>query len=803
MTKLFTLVTLTFIIGFPATLLADDSSEDRGVLKGVVVDEETGEPLEFANVILRGTDYGTTTDAQGEFEIRNIPPGTYNVQASFVGYRQRVVYDVDISRARETTLEIELEPDASRLDEITIRPSAVSRTDESPVSMRSISTSEIERSPGGNRDISRVVQSLPGVATGIGGFRNDLIIRGGAPAENTFYLDDIEVPTINHFTTQGASGGPVGMINVDFIRDVELYTSAFPANKEGALSSVMDLRQRNATDRFGLTATLGASDVGATVEGPIGEDANFLISARRSYLQFLFEALELPFLPTYTDVQFRFNWNINPDNQVTFIGLGAIDDFELNTGLDDTEQQRYILNNLPVNEQWNYTRGLRYRNSGDNRETMLVLSRNKLNNSAFKYEDNDDSDPDNLILDYESVETENKARLENRLRWGNYRLNAGVNYEYSIYTIDNFQRISTPQGVIETDFDSRLTMNQYGAFVQGSGRFVDQRLILSAGMRVDGADYNEETRNPLTQFSPRVSASWFFTDRFSVNANVGRYFQLPPYTILGYRDTNTEELINRDNGITYIQSDHLVGGFEYSTDFDMIFSIEGFGKWYDNYPYLTREGVSLANLGSDFGVIGNEPAEPTSSGRSYGVETLIQQKFRDGFYGTLAYTWVRSEFEDQQGNLVPSAWDNRHLLTFTGGWQFASGWEIGARFRLSGGTPFTPYDEERSSRKEVWDVRGEGIPDFSRVNEERLGWFHELDIRLDRRFFFDNFTLSFFVDVQNVYGSDIELQPFLNVRRDEQGNAQPDPDREGFYDTYLLDNTSGEVLPTVGIVFEL
>lgn len=793
------LIGIIILLVVHATAFANN--DEGGVLRGTVTDEATGEPLEFANVILRGTDLGATTNSDGEFEIKDIPPGRYNVQASFLGYRSETIHEVRITRARESTIEIELEPDPSRLDEIVISPSAVSRTEESPVSTRSISTSEIDRSPGGNRDISRVVQSLPGVASGIGGFRNDLIIRGGSPAENTFYLDEIEVPTINHFTTQGASGGPVGLINVDFIRDVDFYTSAFPANREGALSSVMELQQRNGMDRLGITATVGASDFGATVEGPIGDDANFLVSFRRSYLQFLFQQLELPFLPIYNDLQFRFNWNINNNNQFTFIGLGAIDNFELNTDADDTEQQRYILNNLPVNEQWNYTRGLRYINSGDNRETTLVLSRNKLNNSAFKYEDNDDSDPDNLILDYESEETENKARLENRWRWGNYRLNTGVNYEYAIYTVDNFQRITTPTGVRTIDFDSRLPIHQYGAFLQSSGRFFDQQLSLSFGLRVDAADYNDETQNPLNQLSPRLAASWFFTDQFSLNANIGRYYQLPPYTILGYRDDD-DNLVNRDNGITYIRSDHLVGGVEYVTDFDLVLSLEGFGKWYDNYPFLTREGVSLANLGSDFGVIGNEPAEPTSSGRSYGIEALIQQNFRDGIYGTLAYTLVRSEFEAQDGELAPSAWDNRHILTFTGGWQFADGWEVGARFRLLGGTPYTPYDRERSAKKEVWDIRGEGVPDFSRVNEKRLGWFHELDVRVDRRFFFDNFSLNLYADVQNAYGSETELQPFLNVKRDDEGNPLPDPERDGFYQVTELENTSGTILPTVGIVFE-
>ncbi len=790
----------------------DTSSEyGRGVIRGIVRDAEDGSPLEFANVFVEGTQFGISTDLNGYFELRNIPPGRYNLRFSYVGYQSRTVYEIQLSRNRDNRINIDLVPKATQFGEIIVRPSPFNRTPESPVSKRTISSSEIERAPGGNRDISRVIQSLPGVSTGAAGFRNDILVRGGSPGENSFYLDDIEVPTINHFTTQGASGGPVGLINVDFIREVDFYTGAFPANRGNALSSIMELRQKNGTDKFGFTATVGASDIGLTAEGPIGSDADFIFSYRRSYLKYLFELLELPFLPIYTDIQFRFRYRPAVNHDFTFIGLGAIDDFTLNTSANRTEQQQYILGYLPVNEQWNYTRGMRYRNFGDNRTTTLVVSRNKLNNRAFKYENNDDSSPDNLILDYTSTETENKMRLENLFNPGSYRLNFGVSYEYSIYTSDSFNLTSLPgTDVIQVvDFESELRLHHWGLFAQGSSDFFRRRLSLSAGFRMDATNFSDATRNLIDQFSPRFSLAWYLTGNLSFNANTGIYYQLPAYTVLGYRD-NEGRLLNRDNNVTYIRANHYVAGFEYMATESLIFSIEGFLKQYRNYPFLTKKGISMANLGSDFGVIGSEPAESTSRGRSYGLEFFAQQKLYRNFYGIFAYTLFWSQFQDISGDYIPSAWDNRHLISATAGKQLSGGWDIGFRWQLLGRTPFTPYDIERSSRKEVWDINNQGLSDFSRLSEERLATFHQLDVRIDKRFYFKRFNIALYLDVQNVYAFQAELQPFLNVRRDEQGlpipaendyNPQFRADRQ-YYQTYLLDNLSGEILPTIGLIFE-
>ena len=203
-------------------LTTNSVSSQSGVIKGSVVDAINNEAIPFANVFIENTKTGVSSDLDGNYIIENLKPGLYNITCSFVGYKPKSFSEIIVSSNKPTSLIIKLTESSTNLEEVEITASPFQKTEESPVSKRNISATEIYRNPGGNRDISKVIQSLPGVASTVS-FRNDIIIRGGAPNENRFYLDGIEVPNINHFATQGSSGGPVGMINVNFIREVDLY----------------------------------------------------------------------------------------------------------------------------------------------------------------------------------------------------------------------------------------------------------------------------------------------------------------------------------------------------------------------------------------------------------------------------------------------------------------------------------------------------------------------------------------------------------------------------------------------------
>ena len=791
-------------------LLVTISFAQNGSIKGRVFDPINNEGVPFANVVIQGTATGAVTDFDGNYAIENLEPGLYNVEASSVGYETKVEYEIQTFNNKPAFVNIELSPASELLEAVEIVASPFSKREEAPVSMRTIGVSEIERNPGGNRDISRVIQSLPGVASPPS-FRNDIIIRGGAPNENKFYLDGVEVPNINHFATQGSSGGPVGLINVNFIKEVDFYSAAFPANRGNATSSIFDFTLKDGNpEKIKANITVGSSDYGLTLDGPIGEKTTYIFSIRRSYLQLLFSALKLPFLPIYNDAQFKVKTKINAKNEISLIGLGALDQFEINTGVNDgvddpvtLERNQFILGNLVSNDQWNYTIGAAYKHFSENSFQQVVVSRNHLDNRAVKYFNNDESIEANKILDYRSQEIENKIRLEHTWRGEGWKWNVGVGYENALFTNRTYNRFVTASGEqLVADFRSELNLNKYSVFTQISKGFIADRLKFSLGVRTDVAGYNDAMENPIDQLSPRLSASYLFAPKWSLNASVGRFFQLPPYTILGYRD-NANNLVNKQNGITYIQADHAVLGLEYLPFTNTKISLEGFYKVYDNYPFLTRNNVSLANLGSDFGVIGNDPAVPLSGGRAYGLEFLIQQKLTKGFYGILAATLVKSEFEDKNGDLRPSAWDNGQIVTLTAGKKFKGDWEVGARFRYLGASPYTPYDTAGSSIRETWDLRGVALPDYDRLNEERTGAVHQLDMRVDKRWFFAKWSLDLYLDIQNVYNFQAPLAPSLTVVRDDNGDPLVDPTDPTRYSTKEIQNFSGTILPSIGIIIEL
>ncbi|RXQ97551.1 TonB-dependent receptor [Ancylomarina salipaludis] len=778
-----------------------------GHIKGRVFNSINNEAVPFANIAIANTNKGTTADINGNFLLDNLAPGSYNLICSSVGFETYFLYEVTVSSSKPIRINIPLQKNIQQLEEVKIKATPFNKTQESPLSMRSINSTEIYRSPGGNRDISKVIQILPGVASTLA-FRNDIIVRGGSPNENRFYLDGIEVSNINHFATQGASGGPVGMINLNFIQNLDFYAGAFPSNKGNALSSVLDFKQRNGNDeRLSGNLTVGSSDFGMSLEGPIGEKSSFIFSVRRSYLQLLFKALKLPFLPTYNDMQFKHNIKLNAKNTLTLIGLGAIDDLKLNTsvnkGLTDTKEidrNTYILGNLPVNSQWNYTLGAKWLHYSKNSYQSFIVSRNHLNNEAIKYKDNIEQ-ANLLLLNYKSQEIENKFKFESTKRKGAWKWNLGVSSDFVKYTNSTFRKKEQNGEAVTINFNSELTFGKYALFTQVSRKFIDDRLSLSLGVRSDFSDYSKEMVNPLDQLSPRFSASYSLSPKFNVNFNTGRYFQLPAYTVMGYRDGNNT-LINKKNKITFIQSKHWVAGIDYNpTQYSKI-SIEGFYKKYKNYPFLLADSISLANLGGDYGVIGNEAAKSISKGKSYGLEILMQQKLSHRIYGILSYTWVRSKFKDKHGLYVPSSWDNKHILNITAGKKFNNNWEFGMKFRLLGPAPYTPYDVELSARKEIWDIAQSGQFDWDRLNKKRNPTSHSLDIRLDKKWFLKNWAINAYLDIQNIYNFQAKTEPYLSVERDASGNPIEDPNNPLAYKTYQIENKSGSILPSIGLMIE-
>lgn len=765
-------------------------------IKGVVIDKSTRQPLEFINVLIIGTDRGSVTDSVGHFIIDDIPPGIYRLQASAIGYKTTITSEYILS-TKNLNVDIEMEENSTELQGVTITASPFRRDLESPVGLRIIGVQEIEKSPGANRDISRVVQSYPGVAFSPAGYRNDLIVRGGSPSENRFYLDGVEIPNINHFSTQGASGGPVGIINADFIREVNFYTGAFPADRGNSLSSVLDFKLRDGDmERNSLKATLGASEVSLASNGHLGRKTSYLVSVRQSYLQFLFDMLGLPFLPTFTDAQFKLKTRFNERNELTVLGLTGIDNMRLNTKLEG-EKAEYILSYLPKIQQETFTLGAVYRHYAGAHVQTAVISHSYLNNRNTKYLHNDESTEENLMLRLRSVEQETKLRLENSSTFGAWRVNLGFNLDYSQYTNTSLQRVYIQQANT-FDYRTALGLSRWGIFGTMSYASPDEKFTASLGVRADANNYSSRMNKLSEQLSPRLSLSYRLIEGLYASGSAGLYYQLPPYTGLGFKN-NDGELVNKQLRYMSVSQGSIGLSWRKSSTFEL--SAEGFYKEYDRIPYSIVDGIPLACKGNDYGVIGNEELTSTAQGRSYGIEVLLRWLIAKKLNLASSFTLFKSEYrKDKRSEYIASAWDNKYIFNLSGTYNFPHHWSFGMKVSCIGGAPYTPYDVEKSSLVNAWNAQGRPYYDYSKYNTGRLPAFGQIDVRVDKTFYIKRYMLGFYIDLQNVTKSTFK-QPDILMSTGEIENPTA-PQAQQRYKMKYIEQKSGTLMPTLGITFE-
>lgn len=781
-----------FLLG----LLTAAGAQPTHKIKGTVIDKASRQPLEFINVLILGLGRGAVTDAEGHFNIQEVPPGIYRLQASAVGYKTVLTPEYIVS-TKDLTIQIETEENLTELEGVTVTASPFRRDLESPVGLRIIGLQEIEKSPGANRDISRIVQSYPGVAFSPAGYRNDLIVRGGSPSENRFYLDGVEIPNINHFSTQGASGGPVGIINADLIREVNFYTGAFPADKGNSLSSVLDFKLRDGDmERNSLKATLGASEVSLASNGHLGKKTSYLVSVRQSYLQFLFDMLGLPFLPTFTDAQFKLKTRFNTTNELTVLGLGGIDNMKLNTKLDG-EKAEYILSYLPKIQQETFTLGAVYRHYAGAHVQSVVISHSYLNNRNTKYLNNDESSAENLSLKLRSVEQETKFRIENASTFGNWKVNLGANLDYSQYTNTTFQRVYIDGGKT-FDYHTYLGFWRWELFGTISYATPDERFTTSLGVRTDANNFSSGMKGMSDQLSPRLSLSYRLTDGVYLSGNAGLYYQLPPYTGLGFKDNNGK-LVNKYLRYMRVSQESIGLSWRPRNTFEL--SIEGFYKKYDKIPFSIVDGIPLACKGNDYGVIGNEALSSTSQGRAYGAEILMKWLIAKKLNLSSSFTLFKSEYRNnKESEYIASAWDNRYIFNMSGTYNFPHNWSLGMKVSCIGGAPYTPYDIDKSSLVTAWNAQGRPYYDYGQYNTGRLPAFGQLDVRVDKTFYLKRCMLGFYIDLQNVTNSKFR-QPDILMSTGVIENPSA-PIAEQRYKMKYISQKSGTLMPTLGITFE-
>ncbi|MBR9978037.1 MAG: TonB-dependent receptor [Bacteroidetes bacterium] len=708
------------------------SAQGGGVIRGKVYDAQTKEPLVGANVFVRETSLGAATDLDGRFVIRDVPAGSYRVQASVIGYTPQIEADVVAAEGRETQLDFPLQSTAIDLGEVVVEANYFREIADAPVSAQTLSYEEIRRSPGGQEDVIRAVAVLPGVVQASAG-RNDLIVRGGAPSENLYVIDNLEVPNINHFGTQGATGGPLSFINLDFVRDVTFTTGGFGVRYGDKLSSVMNIQLKEGRrDRLGGKLNLSATQFGLNSEGPLGDQGSFLFSARRSYLDLIFKAAGFGFVPEYWDFIGKANYDINRENELSFLVIGVLDNVRF---FNDTEDQRFSNSRILGSSQDQYFSSISWRRLLSNGFMTFSLGRTF---TAYDYLQTDSLLSPLFVSD--SREGESSLRAD-----GVFLLDRSLELSFGVQgkrarMLGDFAWTPTDDSFLDnpgiTNLENTWDTTAYkaNAYAQLARTFFD-RLRVTVGGRLEYFNLIDDA----FAAAPRLSLRYALTDLTTFTLSGGSYHQSPSYIWLLSNSDNTR--------LQHVRVDQAVLGIEHLLRTDLRVRVEGYVKYYDNYPAsLEREYLVLANTGAGFGgaeegfaSFGFDNLVSGGEGFSRGVELLVQKRLSEiPMYGILSLSWNNTDYTALDGITRPGSYDQRIIFNLSGGWKIDENWEVGTKFRYGSGTPYTPF-------------LSDGRRDLAYYNGARLPDFHSLDVRIDRRWNFTGWNLITYIDIQNIY----------------------------------------------------
>ncbi len=714
------------LLGFTGLVAAQ-----TGTITGTVIDQVTREPLPFVNVQVVSTALGAAADENGRFVIRDVPFGTYEVKVSLVGYQPTTVTDVVVSAARPRDIIVRLDQVPIGIGTVEVTANYFQKTPDAVISAQRLSYEEIRRSPGGFEDVVRAISVLPGVAQAQPG-RNDLVVRGGAPSENMYVVDNIEIPNINHFGTQGSGGGPLSYINLDFVRETSFSTGGFGVRYGNRLSSVLNIELRDGrTDQMGGKATISATQFGLNLEGPIDETGSFLFSVRRSYLDFIFKAAKFSFIPEYWDFLGKASYTLDQKNSLSFLGVGAIDDVSYN---NSTADDRYKNSQVLGTAQNQYVNGFSWQHLFGRGITTVTLGRTYVNYNGAQRDS-----LLNPVFSNTSKEGETSLRGD-----GVFKLDSEGMTELSFGAMIGLVKFNTTVALpgYVTSFGDTLDVRVNDLEMRGSrgGVYAQISRHLPAGFQltVGGRmDYFSMVKKKFS-FAPRASLIVEVSPLTTLSASAGVYHQSPSYIWLATNSGNQD--------LTPARAVQFILGAEHMVRADLKIRLEGFTKRYSHYAAsLNRRYLVLSNTGAGFGgsdegfsSYGFDRLASDGEGRSYGLEFLAQKKLSEiPLYGLVSITWADTRFTALDGVERPGSFDQRFIFNISGGYRFDERWEGSMKYRFATGMPYTPFNSG-------------GTQNITAYNSERMADGGILDFRVDRRWNFAGWNLIAYVDIQNV-----------------------------------------------------
>lgn len=688
--------------------------------KGTLKQRGSRKLLGGVSVFVKGTAFEAISDAQGQFEFHGLPPGKYKIVVPTTGYETYETNE-EIKPNELTTVTYYLQPILYSTLEIVVR----GQKEKKEVSKKIMKIDEVKNIPGTLNDAVRAVENMPGVARG-GTSAMGVVIRGSNATDSIVTLDGHDLPMLFHF------GGMKSIYNSDLLDEINLYTGGFGVQYGMATGGVVDLKSREPRkDRWGGYIDTSFVDATALAEGPITKngDVTTAFALRRSTIDLILPAvmkgqkdLNFTTYPVYYDYQAKLNWKLDKENTFSLDVYGLYDDFKM-------------LSSKVADDEPEFAGGLGYRVSGHS-----LVPRFRYKGANFE----NDFSPAYINLDtrfrigtkYYLDATVNQAEVIDNMRFKltpNHTLGIGVYFRPSYYTLDANVIRPPKEGDVNVSLSNAEKLHVSTSIFETRGSlWINDEMVYGPLTVIPGVRLNYESYLQIFSASPALLTRWKVIAPLTLKASAGLYNKPP----------NPDEVLEPfgNRGLGFERAVHVVAGLEWDITNVLSLDVQGY------YKYL----YNLVNALSKTGQATNGKSYANNAkGRVYGGEVLLRYAYTDRFFGWLSYSISRSERTDGPGTKYRLFdLDQTHNLTVVASWQFAKGWRLGGRFRLTSGEPYTDILSGIFNGD-----TGTYLPLYNSANKnsKRGELFHQLDLRIDKQWIFNVWTLSLYLDVQNVY----------------------------------------------------
>jgi outer membrane receptor for ferrienterochelin and colicin len=696
-----------------------------GYIKGTVIDKESSDPLPGCLVRLGNTNNEVITDSKGNFTLRNITPGNHTVHFILPGFETLLKTAIPVQPEQTSAVIAEMDLSPIEATNVIVDVFGQYRTENNPQSMYNLSAREVQRAPGTAGGVSRMLGTLPGV-TFLTDETTDMLVRGGSPIENGFYVDGFEIPNINHLPRLGSCGGAYSIINPYLIHNVDFYSGVFTSDYGDRLSSITDisLREGNRNQIEG-NIDLSLLMAGMVLEGPITKGkGSWLFSVRRSHLNLLHDVglSEEDLRLDSVDSQLKLTYDFSPNQKLSLTNIisdGSYRDYYDSTTEDNTYRQNVV--GLNWNAFWNQ--------NFFSKTSLSYAFLNRMDREAFPY--------NFRAYFWEATELIRHINLRNSNFLSinpSHKLEFGLQIKHEKDEIDHYsQDWLGYDGVYHPirQYNLEFHTTKYSLFLSHIWKF-HPKWALTSGLR---GDYS--SAHDVFHLSPRLSLSFHVNDRFSVNGSYGEFFQTIPMRFTTYY---SQHINLQDSSVS-----QFTLGMEYNITPSARICLEFYRKEYEDLLLDPRYPQKLASELAVDTYYFPKTLINDINGCTKGLELLVHKKLDQHFYGILSAAIFSSRFKDLYGASHKNEWDNGYILNLTAGYKPKSSWEFSLKWTFMGGRPHTPIDLDKTIAYNYLVYKN------AQYNWKRYPSYNRLNLRIEKIFTFERFDLIFYLDIWNTF----------------------------------------------------